>query len=99
MSKNTLSQLNVVGFYTITLDDKVISYTLKRSLKAKFIWLRIKRPAILSVTVPRRYNIKSLPAFLKTHSRWILLNLAKYGAETAAITLNYHGPYLVTISR
>jgi predicted metal-dependent hydrolase len=62
----------------------VVSYSLRRSSKAKLIWLNIKRQKGLSVTIPSCYNAQELPHYLKSNTGWILNNLAKYSQETPA---------------
>lgn len=76
-----------MGQYDIILNGKTISYTLKRSQKAKLIWLDIKRKSGLTVTIPYRYNIRNLPDFLNHHAAWILKNLAKYCVDNSSPAL------------
>jgi predicted metal-dependent hydrolase len=75
----------VIGEYDITLGKRVVSYTLKRSRKAKLIWLGIKPRTGLTVTIPYYYDIKYLNEYLITNSRWILRNLDKYCKENPAL--------------
>ena len=75
------AQLAIVGTYEITLGNKIVSYTLKRSQKARLIWLNIKRLTGLIVTVPRNYDQRYLHEYLKSNSKWILHNLEKYCSE------------------
>ena len=65
----------LLGKYEITLDEKTISYTLKRSFRARLIWLSIKHKTGLTVTIPHYYPLKHLPAYLKSNSAWILRHL------------------------
>lgn len=78
MRNRTLAQLIPLGKYDITLNGKTIPYTLKRSTKARLIWLDIKRQTGLTVTVPEEYNISHLPAYLQKNTNWILNNFSKY---------------------
>jgi predicted metal-dependent hydrolase len=82
MKSQVLAQLITMGRYDITLNGKSISYTLKRSTKAKLIWLDIKRQTGLTVTVPQDYNISNLKDYLKNNSNWILNNFSKYCENT-----------------
>ncbi len=77
MKKGAASKPVLIGEYEITLADRVIHYILKRSYKAKLVWLRVKAPTGLTVTVPVNYRLKQVPVFLKTHSVWILRRLAE----------------------
>lgn len=85
MNDNSKAQLNLIGIYEIILGGKTVSYTLKRSSKARLIWLNIKRKTGLAVTVPHTYNIKYLPEYLTANSQWILRNLTRYCTEAAVI--------------
>jgi predicted metal-dependent hydrolase len=67
-----------IGRFEITLDSQIVSYTLKRSFKAKLIWLDIKRQTGLTVTIPHHYSLSHLPEYLEFNSDWILRNLLKY---------------------
>ncbi len=62
----------VLGQRSIILEGKSISYTLKRSFRAKLIWLNYKHGRGLGVTVPQHYNLTDLPDFLERNSRWII---------------------------
>jgi predicted metal-dependent hydrolase len=62
----------------------LVSYDLRRSYKAKLIWLNIKRQTGLSVTVPSYYDLRDLPNYLEINSKWILINLAKYYPDPPA---------------
>jgi predicted metal-dependent hydrolase len=78
MNIQLLAQPRVVGIYDISLNGQTVSYILKRSLRARLIWLNIKRQTGLTVTVPRCYNLNNLPGYLKSNSLWILRNLVKF---------------------
>jgi predicted metal-dependent hydrolase len=81
MKNGVLAQLNLVGTYEITLGEKVVPYTLKRSSVARLVWLKIQRQTGLTVTIPRTYQIKQISAYLRANSAWILRHLAKYEME------------------
>ena len=78
MKSQPLAQPTLVGIYDIDLHGEMISYTLKRSSRAKLIWLGIKRQSGLTVTIPHNYCIRDLPEYLKSNSRWILRNISKF---------------------
>ena len=87
MRDRAIVKPSVIGKYDISLDGKSISYTLKRSSKARLIWLKIYRETGLTVTVPRHYDIKLLPEYLRSRSKWILRNLTSpYRGEPASST-------------
>jgi predicted metal-dependent hydrolase len=62
----------LLGQDSIVLEGISIEYFLKRSHRAKLIWLTYKPRCGLQVTVPPRYNLKDLPDFLRRNARWIL---------------------------
>jgi predicted metal-dependent hydrolase len=70
--------LTVVGERRFTLDGRTISYTIKRSPRAKCVRFEIKPQSGLTVVVPRSYGLEGLPEMLKDRSRWILRHLASY---------------------
>ena len=71
----------VLGNYEITLGSQTVLYTLKRSLRARLIWLQINREGNLCVTVPRHYDLVDLPQYLISKSRWILRHLKSFQTE------------------
>jgi len=81
MKNQVLEQPILMGKYDITLGGRTISYTLKRSSKARLIWLDIKRKTGLTVTVPQNYNIKFLHEYLNLNASWILRNISRYCTE------------------
>jgi predicted metal-dependent hydrolase len=62
----------LIGQDSISLEGKTIPFTLKRSFRAKLLWLTFKPESGLQVTVPQRYNLTKLPDFLRHNSGWIL---------------------------
>jgi predicted metal-dependent hydrolase len=81
-TKNRVFMLPVqLGHFEITLGSQKVPYTLKRSLRAKLIWLDIKRQTGLTVTIPHNYSLSLLPEYLESNSHWILRNLHKYCGE------------------
>jgi|WetSurMetagenome_2_1015567.scaffolds.fasta_scaffold183946_2 predicted metal-dependent hydrolase len=68
----------VLGEYEIELKGRKIKYILKRSRKARLVWLKIGLEKGFSVTVPSFYDIDNLQDYLLQRSDWILHNLEKY---------------------
>jgi predicted metal-dependent hydrolase len=62
----------VLGQETISLDNQSIVYIIKRSYRARLVWLTYKAESGLHVTVPRNYNLNDLPDFLRRNARWII---------------------------
>jgi predicted metal-dependent hydrolase len=85
MKAKCLARPIPLGSFKITLSNKTIPYSLKRSFRAKLIWLDIKRQTGLTVTIPPHYNLKYLPAYLQSNTKWILRNFEKYCGETSSI--------------
>lgn len=79
LSKNTKPVL--IGRFVIVLQTQTVSYTLKRSLRARQLWLQIHPEKGLSVTLPRHYNQDLLPAYLTSKARWILRHLNRIKNE------------------
>jgi predicted metal-dependent hydrolase len=78
--KSTIAVPALIGKYGVALGGETISYTLKRSLKARLIWLAIRPQTGLTVTVPYTYPLPHLKKYLESKSAWILRNLQKYCA-------------------
>jgi predicted metal-dependent hydrolase len=70
--------LTVVGERRITLNGRTISYTVKRSPRAKYVRFEIKPQTGLTVVIPRSYNPGELPELLKKRGGWILKHLDSY---------------------
>jgi len=66
----------IIGSFEITLGGQSVSYTLKRSLRARLVWLLIRPDTGLIVTVPRRYNLDELADYLISKTSWILRHLS-----------------------
>lgn len=82
----------LLGNYEITLGNQTISYTLKRSLRARMIWLQIHSERGLSVTVPRHYNLDEIPTYLVSKSRWILRHLKRIQSELPFTNVDTRAP-------
>jgi predicted metal-dependent hydrolase len=96
----------LLGKYDIALNEKTVSYTLKRSYKARLIWLNIKQKTGLTVTIPYNYNVQKLPEYLNFNCDWILRNLEKYCSQIEASsaidtrpanTISYLGKYITVM--
>lgn len=83
INRSTKSNPIPIGKFQITLGGQKISYTLKRSMRARRIWLKIQRETGLTVTVPRNYHLSYLNQYLESESVWILRNLQKHCRETS----------------
>ncbi|MBN1191563.1 MAG: M48 family metallopeptidase [Dehalococcoidales bacterium] len=70
----------IVGEYEIELKSRKIKYVLKRSQKARLVWLKIGQGKGLSVTVPASYDLANLNSYLAERTDWILHNLDKFSA-------------------
>jgi len=60
-----------------SINGQTITYTVKRSLRAKHVRLEVRRETGLTVVVPHFYKIGKLPGLLKSKERWISSNLAR----------------------
>ncbi|MBN2462815.1 MAG: M48 family metallopeptidase [Dehalococcoidia bacterium] len=61
-----------------SINGQTITYTVKRSLRARRVRLEIRPQTGLSVIVPRSYNIGQLSGLLESKVRWISRNLARF---------------------
>src|SRR4030042_6904473 len=71
----------LLGAYKTTLDGQTVSYTIKRSFRAKHARLEVRAETGLSVVIPCSYNRDDIPDLLRKKERWILDKLAKYVKE------------------
>jgi predicted metal-dependent hydrolase len=60
------------------INNQTITYTLRRSFKARRVRLEISRQNGLTVIIPRSYNLSRLPGLLKSKERWISRNLKRF---------------------
>ena len=79
MAREIRSRLFTTGEHEITLDCHAISYTIKRSPRAKYVRLEVKPQTGLTIVIPKSYNLTELPSLLKEKRQWILAKLVKYG--------------------
>jgi predicted metal-dependent hydrolase len=63
---------------TTTINHQTITYTLRRSFKARRIRLEVRQQTGLIVIVPHSYNISQVPGLLKSKERWISRNLQRF---------------------
>jgi predicted metal-dependent hydrolase len=63
---------------TTTINHQTITYTLRRSFKARRVRLEVRQQTGLEVIVPRSYPISRLPEILKSKARWISRNLQRF---------------------
>jgi predicted metal-dependent hydrolase len=64
-----------LGKFDIRLSDRDITYTVKRSYRARYVRLEVKIETGLTVFIPRSYRINDLPRILEKRSRWITKKL------------------------
>ncbi len=72
-------QPGLVGTREATLEGRTVSYTIKRSFRARYVRLEVRRETGLTVVVPKSYDLAQLPDLLTKRERWVLGNLARYG--------------------
>jgi predicted metal-dependent hydrolase len=70
-----------LGHFEIVLEKENVSYVLRRSLRARLVWLQMHHENGLTVTVPRNYDLDELPPFLISKSRWILRHLKRFPSD------------------
>jgi predicted metal-dependent hydrolase len=78
MAQKTRYQSAMAEKRKASINGQTITYTVKRSLRARRIRLEVRPQTGLTVIVPYSYKIKQLPGLLKSKERWISNNLAKY---------------------
>ena len=76
------SPLILLGQKEVILDGQLISYTLKRSHRARCVRLEVRERAGLTVVVPRSYKLQQLDDLLKRKASWILGKTAQYVQNT-----------------
>ena len=69
---------------TTVINHQTITYTLRRSFKARHVRLEISRQTGLAVIVPRSYNISELPGLLKSKEPWISRTLTRFSQSRPA---------------
>ena len=71
-------RLTIVGKRKISLDGQTISYTVKRSIRAKHVRLEVRPETGLIVVIPKSYRSERILDLLKEKRRWILGKLAMF---------------------
>jgi len=62
---------------TATIKHQTITYTLRRSFRARRTRIEISQRTGLTVVVPRSYSVSRIPGLLKSKEEWISKQLAK----------------------
>ncbi len=81
----------------ITLDERPVSYILKKSKRARFLRMEIRPEEGLVVTVPHHCSGRDVRHFLEHKSSWITMKLAEFGPDISNSPQLSHGenvPYL-----
>ena len=78
MVQTASHQLSLIGTRKTTLEGQTVSYSVKRSLRAKYIRLEVRAETGLTVVIPKSYKLAQLPGLLRRKRQWILGKLAKY---------------------
>ncbi len=81
-AKRSPSRPDILGERTVTLDGQLVSYTLKRSSRARCVRFEVREGTGLAVVVPRSYRLRGLNDLLKEKQRWILHHLAGHFRAT-----------------
>jgi predicted metal-dependent hydrolase len=79
-----MRQLSVVGKRESVLKGRQITYTLKRSQRAKYLRLEIRQGEGLIVVMPRTYDLRLLEDFLQLRSSWIVRRLEQFCPDGTA---------------
>jgi predicted metal-dependent hydrolase len=78
MPPRTRRQAAIEEKRTTTINHQTITYTLRRSFKARSVRLEVRQQTGLAVIVPRSYPISRVPEILRSKARWISRNLARF---------------------
>jgi predicted metal-dependent hydrolase len=68
-----------------SINGQTITYTVKRSPRARYVRLEVRQQTGLTVVVPHSYKIGQLPRLLESRKRWISNSLARCN--------NFQSPY------
>ncbi len=77
MASRRRPPLTIIGQRNISLDGQTVSYTLKRSPRARCARLEIRQTTGLTLVIPRYYDGAQIYELLEKKKRWILNNLTK----------------------
>jgi len=78
MARETVYQSAMVEKRETSINGQTITYTVRRSRRAKRVRLEVMPQTGLTVIVPRSYNIGQLSGLIKSKERWISRNLARF---------------------
>lgn len=78
MPPRTRRQAVIEEKKTTTINHQTITYTLRRSFKARRVRLEVRQQTGFSVIVPRSYPLSRVPEILKSKARWISRNLTRF---------------------
>lgn len=78
MTRLARPQLTLVGIGEANVDGQTVSYTIKRSPRARYVRLEVRPETGLTVVIPRSYKSDQIPDLLRRKGRWVLSKLAKY---------------------
>ena len=78
MARETQRQPTILEKHETSINGQTITYTVKRSLRARQVRLEVRRQTGLTVIVPHSYKIGQLPGLLESKERWISSNLARF---------------------
>jgi predicted metal-dependent hydrolase len=70
--------------WTVRIAGMPVKYTLKRSAKARHVWLRIGIGTGLEVVAPAKMSLRDLDKVLEKKASWIQKHLAKAGLDEDA---------------
>jgi predicted metal-dependent hydrolase len=82
--KKDTRTLKYLGQYKISLGGRTLVFNLRRSLRARLIWLKMGLDGELTVTIPRSYPTRLVRDHLKKNVAWISDNLEKCRRQQAA---------------
>jgi predicted metal-dependent hydrolase len=71
-------RLKVVAEDKIILNGQVVSYSVKRSARARRVRLEMKRGTALTVILPRTYSLEHVTDIVKSKQRWILNTMTRF---------------------
>ena len=78
MARKPRPPLTIIGEHKTSLDGQAVSYTLKRSARARCARLEIRQATGLTIVIPKSYNITQISDLIQKKKRWILNNLTRY---------------------
>jgi predicted metal-dependent hydrolase len=78
MARKSRPPLTIIGTRNTSLDGQAISYTLKRSARARCARLEIRQATGLTIIIPKSYDITDISGLMQKKKRWILNNLTRY---------------------